>query len=87
MFSNIAVRTSHFVSPDKLLLLTYRNENPPLSRSTILKIFSTISLAFLLNVSAKKKHELYVRLQFWLELCSSVSFSFPQAYRIKKLMP
>jgi hypothetical protein len=87
MFSNIAVRTSHFVSPDKLLLLTYRNENPPVSRSTILKIFSTISLAFLLNVSAKKMHEFYVKLQFRPELCRSVSCSFPQASRIKKLMP
>ena len=68
-------RTSHFASRDKLLLLTHMDESPPLSVSTILKIFS---LVFLLSGSAKKMRELYVKLQFRPELCSSVSYSFPQ---------
>ena len=78
MFSNTAVRTSHFVSRDKLLLLTHVNENPPLSTCAILKIFSTVSVVFLLSGSAKMMHEFYVKLQFRPELCSSVSYSFPQ---------
>jgi hypothetical protein len=83
MFSNTAVRTSHIASSDKLLLVTYMNENSPLSRSAILKIFSVFSLVFLVSESAKEVHELYVKLQFRPELCSSLITGLEGSMRLR----